>query len=442
MNLDPKLVQHIRGFGQPLGAEAYMFAPQTPEQINEIYELARKSGKSVSFVGSRRSYGSPMMTPDGIVISLESFNAIGPILDSTVQVGGGVTIEQLWRAIAPQGYWPKVVSGTAKVTIAGAVAMNIHGKNAFQMGNIGEQITALDLVCPNGQSSQGVGSMGLLGAITSATIKLQLIKSASLSVLAKVPRTWEEHFSCFHEMEATSDYMVGWVDMQHSSGRGLFHCANYSPYGAKLDSMQMHHGPLVGLLPRSEAWRVIRLLNRPGTIKWINAAKFASARLLNSDKRHLESLAEFNFLLDSIPGWERAYRTGLLQFQAFAPIDKALDIFRQLQTMQSQRKIVSTLGVLKQHKASPQILPYALDGFSLAMDFAHQDGLGQLCSDMADVVIDQGGRLYLAKDSTLTADQYQRSLPPGALAEFRRLKQQHDPDNLLQSIQSRHLGLT
>lgn len=442
MNLDPKLVQHIRGFGQPSGAEAYVFTPQTPEQINDLYELARKSGKSVSFVGSRRSYGSPMMTTDGIAISLESFDSIGPILDGAVQVGGGVTIEQLWRATVPQGYWPKVVSGTAKVTIAGALAMNIHGKNAFRVGNIGDQITAIDLVCPNGKSSQGVGSMGLLGAITSATIKLQPIESASLSVLAKVPRTWEEHFSHFNEMEATSDYMVGWVDMQHSSGRGLFHAANYSPHGAKLDSNQMHHGPLMGLLPRSEAWRLIRLLNRPRTVKWINAAKFASARSLNSDKRHLESLAEFNFLLDSIPGWERAYRTGLLQFQAFAPQEKALDLFRQLQTMQFRRKIVSTLGVLKQHRASPQILPYALDGFSLAMDFAHQDGLEQLCSDMADVVIDQGGRFYLAKDSTLTADQYQRSLPPGALDEFRMLKQQHDPDNLLQSIQSRHLGLT
>jgi len=385
-----------------------------------------------------------MMTSEGLVISLRNFDTIGPIEDDSVLVGGGVTLSQLWQAVAPLGYWPNVVSGTSKITVAGAIAMNIHGKNAFKLGNIGEHVSEISLVSPaqQGRDLDAIGSMGLFGAIVSARLDLQRIESASVSVTARAPRTWGEHLQLFDEFASQSDYMVSWVDLHHRAGRGLFHAAEYSNSGSPLTARQSRESPLFGVVPRDQAWLMLKALNNPALTKGLNAAKYLSGKILAGNKAHAQTLAEFNFLLDALPGWERAYANGLVQFQAFVPSERAESVFVELQDLQFRHRIVSSLGVLKKHRASPQVLPYAVYGYSLALDFGKTRGLELLCQEMAEAVIAGGGRFYLAKDSTLTADQYQRSLPDGAFAEFRQLKQKYDPENILQSIQSRHLGLT
>ena len=163
---------------------------------------------------------------------------------------------------------------------------------------------------------------------------------------------------------------------------------------------------------------MLKLLNRPSLTRILNAGKYFSARIVSGRNAHRQSLAEFNFLLDALPGWERAYPNGLLQLQAFLPKSSAESTFKELQRIQHERGIVSGLAVLKRHRESRQVLPYALDGFSLAMDFSRQVGLQELCDEMAEIVIGAGGRFYMAKDSTLSADQYRRSQSQEALDEF------------------------
>lgn len=448
-----KQMRHLAGFGQPRGADAYVFEPNTLDEFTELYSLARSSGRPVSFFGSRQSYGSPIVSPEGIAISLVNFCQVGEIENGLIEVAGGATLDQLWRSVLPQRFWPTVVSGTAQPTIAGAIAMNIHGKNAFKVGTFSESVVEFDLVSP-GHGVQTIrygtpefnavsGGAGLHGAVTRAVLKLQPITSGGLRVIARTPRSWEEQIECFEEFQSTADYMVSWVDM-FGSGRGQFHAASYAETSIGFDpDAQLRTKPVFGLVPRDQLWRIFRAFTNSTNARILNLGKDLASRLFHGKGNQIQTLAEFSFLLDSAPGWERAYNPdGLLQFQAFVPREAALACFNTLESLQRQVRIISTLGVLKLHRPTHMPLDYSVDGYSLALDFRRQPGLDALCERMTQEVLNHGGKFYLAKDSFLTRTQFETMHSAEKRAEFARWKDHYDPDHLIQSIQSRILGLT
>jgi len=466
MTADLNRMTHVTGFGLVTGADGYLYRPTNEDQIANILVLARNSGRQVTLRGAGRSYGDANIGSETILLDVSRMNQILHFdsAQGTIDCESGVTLEQIWRLVIEDGYWPPVVSGTMFPTLAGALAMNLHGKNAFQAGPIGNFVLEYDAVFPNGTRrtltpnsslfTKIISSAGLLGVITRVKLKLKKIQSGDLRVLPISTPNWQAQFDAFEEFNGQSDYMVSWIDCfarGENSGRGLFHTAWYLNDSTDApSSLRPEHQDLpdtiMGRFPKSTVWRHLKKLNnRPG-MRFTNWGKYLSAKLLGNGKPHPQSLVGFSFLLDYVPGWRKAYLPGgFIQVQTFVPKEHAQRVFAEQIRLQQEAKLESFLGVMKRHIPDPYLFSHGVDGYSLALDFkvttANKERVWKLAHDINDLVLAAGGRFYLAKDSTLRPEDFKQSLGDETFAEYARLKLELDPDAILTSDLAKRLLL-
>jgi decaprenylphospho-beta-D-ribofuranose 2-oxidase len=195
---------------------------------------------------------------------------------------------------------------------------------------------------------------------------------------------------------------------------------------------------VLGVVPKAVMWRVLRpFTNRPG-VRLINRAKYLSGSTVGNGAVYRQSLAEFNFLLDYVPGWKRIYRpAALIQHQSFVPAGDALDVYRNQLEAGQRCGMPAFLAVLKRHRPDAFLLSHAVNGFSLALDFPvverRREKLWAMVREMAEAVVEAGGRFYPAKDAVLPGELYRASFGDGQLEQFAELKNRFDPDRRLRS---------
>ncbi|MBX3113254.1 MAG: FAD-binding oxidoreductase [Fimbriimonadaceae bacterium] len=466
MTADLNRMTHVTGFGLVTGADSYLYRPTSEDEVADILELARRSGRQITLRGAGRSYGDANIGSETILLDISRMNQILHFdsAQGTIDCQAGVTLEQIWRHVIEDGYWPPVVSGTMFPTLAGALGMNLHGKNAFQAGPIGNFVLEYDVVFPNGTRrtlnqnsplfSKIISSAGLLGVITRVKLKLKKIQSGDLRVLPISVPNWQAQFAAFEEFNGQADYMVSWIDCfakGEKAGRGLFHTAWYLDDASDAPlSLRPEHQDLpdtiLGRFPKSTVWRYLKKLNnRPG-MKFTNWGKYLSAKLLGNGKPHPQSLVGFSFLLDYVPGWRKAYLPGgFIQIQTFVPKEHAPRVFAEQLRLQQEAKLESFLGVMKRHIPDQFLFSHGVDGYSLALDFkvtkSNKERVWQLAHAINDLVLTAGGKFYLAKDSTLRPEDFKQSLGDEAFAEYARLKLELDPDAILTSDLAKRLLL-
>jgi len=467
--LPPERIARVCGFGMIACGDGYLFQPSHAEEILQVFDMARSTGRKIVLRGSGLSYGDANIAPEQIVLDCSHMNRILSWDRETglLECEAGVTIEQMWRHVLPDGWWPPVVSGTMFPTLAGALAMNIHGKNAFEVGCLGEHVLSIEVLLPSGgkvslhgtqvnrdglQLADLVSSAGLLGVITRATVQMKRVSSGLLQVTPALCRNWSEQFDAFNRFQELSDYMVSWVDSfsgGSGAGRGLFHAATYIDGPAQTLRPESQDLPpnILGLFPKSEVWKVLRHLNRRGRMRMLNGLKHHLSRW--QSKPYQQSLVEFSFLLDYVPNWRNAYLPGgFIQYQSFIPREHAHSVFAEQLAMSRAERMEPFLGVMKRHRPDrlPFLFSHAVDGYSLALDFKAPDAgwpkLQALCQRMNDLVLQAGGRFYFAKDSTLRPEDSRVYLGSETLARYSALKEQCDPEALLTSALAERLGLT
>jgi len=465
--LPPERIARLTGYGFTAAADGYLYRPTSVDEIREVLALARECGRKVTLRGAGRSYGDANVGAECVVIDVSRFRQILSWDPATGEIDceSGVTIEDLWRHVLEDGYWPPVVSGTMFPTLAGALGMNIHGKNNFCAGTLGEHVLEMDVVLANGELITlaprselffaVISGFGSLGVITRVKMKMKKVHSGDLRVLALAPASWDEEFSIFEEFEHQSDYMVTWIDCfgrgKHA-GRGAFHVAWYDsggPTGFDATLRPEHQDlpdTIMGVVPKSMVWRVLKMFcNRTG-MHLMNWAKYKAGRVLGNGKNHLQSLVAFSFLLDYVPNWRNAYLPGgFIQYQSFVPKEKAREVFAKQVELQQKAHLESYLAVMKRHRPDKFLFSHAVDGYSLALDFKvtrrNRARLTKLCHDMNDLVLAAGGRFYFAKDSTLRPSDVRAYMGDEALAKYRAIKQSLDPDGLFTSDLMRRLEL-
>lgn len=373
--------------------------------------------------------------------------------DSTsgvVRCETGVTLEQLWHTVLPDGWWPPVVSGTMTTTLGGCLGANIHGKNNFRMGTIGEHVLEFTAILPTGAEITCtpkknadlfysiIGGLGMLGVITTVTLQMKKVDSGLLEVHAWPTRTLEEQLRILEEEAPNYDYIVGWLDTI-TVGHGQIHAANYihdDPDPAKMQiSYQALPDRLFGVMPKSLLHYFLTPFMNNFGVWGINTAKYVA-----SLRRHTfrQSHAEFHFLLDYVPLWELSYgRNGLIQYQSFLPKETALPTWTEMLALAKKRGLPSYLGVSKRHRPDKFLLSHAVDGFSLALDFKVTDrnraGLSALLSEFDRMALDAGGRFYFAKNSETSPETTRGFLGEETIEKFKKLKKRTDPDGLLES---------
>lgn len=456
-------LRRLTGFGMGSASDGYVFRPTHADEIQEILSLARRLGRPIVLRGAGRSYGDANIGHECIVLDLTRMRRIleWDREQGVIVAEAGATIEDVWRYTLDDGYWPPVVSGTMYPTVGGALAMNIHGKNNFKVGTLGDNTLWIDVLFPNGTESRHtpddprfhevISSAGLLGIILRVALRLKAVASSNLQVTARPCANWRAQFECFQSGQDHADYMVSWVDCfgrGRGAGRGLFHSAAYAD-GAHRPQL---FGPdqdlpdtILGLLPKSVVWRALRVFNRRQGMRLINALKYASGARQGVHGPFAQSLVAFSFLLDYVPNWRQAYPHGFIQYQSFVPKERAAEVFGEQVARQQSERLESYLGVLKRHRPDRFLFSHGVDGYSLALDFKitprSWPRLQAMCRQMNQEVLAAGGRFYLAKDSTLTGEEFQRSLGE-AYPRYQALKAELDPEGILTSDLGRRLGLS
>lgn len=454
-----KTFTQLENFGHSLSAPAYLIKPASNEEIYSAFQTAKKMGLTVTARGAGRSYNDAALTGGGIVLDMRGMNAITSWDNSTglITAQPGTTLEQLWQKVEPDGWWPPVVSGTMKTTLGGCLSANIHGKNNFKMGTIGEHVVEFTAILPTGAEitctpkknadlfHAMISGLGMLGIFTSVTMQMKRLHSGLLTVDAWPVQNLHGQLSSLLDGAPNYDYIVGWMDCIASGkslGRGQIHAARYLHEGEDpnpRETMQIKNQILppriFGVFPKSLLhYFMSPFMNNFGT--WgINTAKYIASLRKHTFR---QSHAGFHFLLDYVPNWEFSYgRSGLIQYQSFIPKETAEAAWTEMLKLSHKYGLPSYLGVTKRHRPDKFLLTHALDGFSLAMDFKVTDKnrmrLGAMLQEFDKIVLQAGGRFYFAKNSETTAETAKSFYGEETIAKFKKLKKRCDPNGLLES---------
>lgn len=410
--------------------------------------------------GLGRSYGAAAQNAGGLVLMMdESADVRGPdmLLDPAsgiLDVSAGVSLDAILRYSVPRGWFVPVTPGTRFVTVGGAIASDIHGKNHHVDGSFGQHVLSMTVMLADGSEVElspndrpewfwaTVGGMGLTGVILRARVQLLGIESSRMRVeTQRLP-----NFDAVCEaMGADGDddayrYSVCWVDLLATGsamGRGVLTRGDHASSTEVGGEDPLAYDPRARL--KAPGWVPNGLLNK-ASIKAFNEMWFRRAPSTRSVD--LESIPAFFHPLDGVRDWNHLYGTkGFIQYQFIVPLE-CIDVLRRVIGTFSEAGVASFLAVLKRmgpHNAAPMSFP--TEGWTLTLDIpAGLKGLAELLAKVDAQVLDAGGRHYLAKDSHVSPAAVRRGYP--RLEEWRGVRDQMDPIGRWKSDLSRRLGLT
>jgi decaprenylphospho-beta-D-ribofuranose 2-oxidase len=456
----------LTGWGLRNVAHAPVVTPTSVDALAQALATAAGERHTVCLRAGGGSYGDAALLDGALTLDSSALDQIlaWDAATGVVTVEPGVTVERLWRRILPDGWRPAVVPGRGAVTMAGAAAANIHGKNNWRVGTFGDHVLSFDLALPSGERmtcsrtshpdlfAAAIGGMGLVGAFTSLTMQTTRVASGLVAERQTAHASLAALLAAFEAAKGSATDLVGWVDTSARGaalGRGLLGegrelAPGEDPHAAETLRTAWEQWPslparLLRALPAPVIPTLARPLTRPAGVRLANRAQWRRGSRASTGHWRRIGYPAANFPLDVIPNWRDTYRPGgLIQQQAFIPAAAAAAAFTQLLTRAQAAGHTPSLGVLKAQRAADDFtLSYLVDGYSLALDFPvlrrSETDLLKLMHTLNDITLDYGGRLYFAKDSTATAEQVARMLPPANLAQFAALKAQVDPHETLQS---------
>jgi FAD/FMN-containing dehydrogenase len=370
--------------------------------------------------GNGRSYGDVCLNEGGVLFDmrgLERFIAFDPVT-GVLSCEAGVLLGEISKVTLPRGWFLPVTPGTKFVTLGGAVANDVHGKNHHRYGSFGNHVLSFELLRSDGARllcspeenadlfAATIGGLGLTGVVTQVSLQLRPVASPFIAGQSIKFGNLDEFFHLSAQSDANYEYTVAWVDCLSSGkdlGRGHF--------------MRGNHTFRHGRLPRSSSLGMpftppFSLVNGL-SLKPFNAAYFH--RQITPVAERLWHNDAFFYPLDGIRNWNRLYGPkGFLQFQCVIPRAQQRDGIAALLREISRSKLGSFLSVLKLFgdKVSPGLMSFPMPGASLALDFPIAGPQTFALLDRLDAIVsDTGGRLYPAKDARMSPDFFQKSFP-------------------------------
>ncbi len=444
----------LTGWGRIAPTVADLAAPASAAEAAAL--LARPGGGAIPR-GLGRSYNNAAQSAGGLVISTSGLNQIISLDPATgvVVAEAGVSLEQLMVAGLPHGWFVPVSPGTRQVTVGGAIAADVHGKNHHVAGSFASHVTSFDILAPEQAEPHTVtpegdpelfwataGGMGLTGFITRATIQLKRVATSLVAVDTIKTRDIDETMAVLAEHDKKYGYTVAWSDDLATGGhlgRSIITSGDFATLddlndGQRADPFAFDPRARLAAPPAFPPG----LMNRY-SIRLANAAWYAKAP--RHREHELQTISQFFHPLDGIRNWNRVYGPGgFRQYQYVLPFGAEAAVRKSFE-MVSAHRAPSFVTVLKRFgQADPGLLSFPAPGWTLALDFpARTPGLGPLLDQLDKLVVGSGGRVYLAKDSRVSAATLEQMYP--RLDEFRKLRGELDPRGILASDLSRRLGL-
>ena len=438
----------VRGWGGGDGVSALLLRPASADALRTALAVRRSPAGARAHIaatgavarGMGRSYGDAAQLSGGLVLDTTLLR--GFRLDeghATVTAEAGVTIGELLHTLVPAGWMLPVVPGTQHVTVGGAIASDIHGKNHSAAGTFGRHVNALGLLAAGGEvlelqpgSDQGlfestVGGMGLTGVILWARIGLTPVQGPLLSVDTDCVEGLDDALALL--AGAGGPYRVAWLDLLGSrTGRAIITRAEHISDAAG-PRARVRGATVSARATVPERWPGGMLA--PSTVRAFNEVRFRRAPRRRRGRP--EALGAHMFPLDSLDAWPRLYgRRGLVQYQFVLPLGQDQVLHSVIERLRRAR-VPCFLAVLKDLGAANEApLSFPLAGWTLALDLprvAH--GLDAALDRCDELVAAAGGRVYLTKDSRLRPEALRAMYP--RLQEWRAVRDRADPERLWRS---------
>lgn len=446
--------RRISGWGNFPVEECQLYRPEKPGDLRAIIA----GGNGVPDVISRglgRSYGDAALNRGSGVILHTRLNRF---IDFDPQAGlleceAGVSLAEILEVFLPRGFFPPVTPGTKFVTVGGAIAADVHGKNHHQDGSIGPFISDFQLQTANGevltcsrdQNADAFratfGGMGLTGAILSARLRLRAVESAWINVDYQRAANLDQALESFSSGDARYQYSVAWIDCLAGGaklGRSVLMRGNHAAAGDLPESLRSNPLKIRAKRKRSVPFNMPGFALNSLSVRAFNAAFYKK----HKDGRKLIDYDSFFYPLDSTLHWNRMYgKRGFVQYQAAFPAATSRAGLVELLEKLSASKRASFLAVLKTFgPAGEGLLSFPIPGQTLALDLPNTGpDLHDFLRALDEIVLKHGGRVYLAKDACLSPAAFRQMYPN--LDEFRRIKRQLDPSGRFNSSLAKRLEI-
>lgn len=441
---EPGAAMQLQGWGRvaPVAAAAHR-----PERLRDAAPIVMGAGaRGLIAHGAGRSYGDAALNEGGDVLLTRRLDRMVSFDDATgtLVAEAGVTIDDLLRVFLPRGWTPPVSPGTAHVTLGGALANDVHGKNHDRDGGFADHVQWFDLMTATGEVRRiypsddlfaaTAGGIGLSGIVLRLCFALKKTTAPAFVVREDRMGSLDDFLSAFNGRAREAGYSVGWVDTLAKGGklgRGILETAELAPIGRPFIPDRMKGLAVPVDLPGF-------VLN-PVSVAAFNTLYFH--RIPAAGRERIIAFRRFLFPLDALSGWNRMYgKRGFRQFQCVLADGEAATGIRKLLDAISAARSSSFLAVLKTLGGEGKgHLSFPMRGVTLAVDFPNRPDAPDLLHRLERIVLDHGGRVYLAKDSALSAEGFAQMYP--RLSEFRRVLAEVDPKGRFQSDMARRLRI-
>lgn len=405
----------------------YPLFKQIPINCNSKYELseklnfAKKNFGTTLPYGSGLSYGDSCLAASDHVIHTKSFDKYISFdsKNGLLRAESGVTFEEIISLILPHGWFLPVTPGTKYITLGGAIANDIHGKNHHQKGSFGLFVKEFSLLrsdlgrikCSPSENieyfNSTIGGLGLTGIIEWVEIKLTPILSSQVECFKKVFYNLDEFFALSEKLDKKYEFCVSWVDCSAKGanlGRGVYIAGNFSKNGVLNTSNKkkftMPFNPPFSLINKYST----KIFNQ---LYWFKNS--------SNEKKYNMSYDSFFYPLDSVLGWNKLYGPrGFQQYQCVIPEINAKEGIHQILDLVSRSGKGSFLAVIKRFGSipSPGLLSFPIEGITLSLDFPNTDKLSSnLFKNIDSILQSFGGRIYPAKDAHMSSKDFKSSYP-------------------------------
>jgi decaprenylphospho-beta-D-ribofuranose 2-oxidase len=439
--------QVMTGFGRIGGSESTVIGMPSVGRLQEL--IAARPPAGLIARGRGLSYGDAALNRDGIVVTPVTAAAVGLDQDrQTVTATASTTFAQILSRIVPAGFILPVLPGTGQLTVGGAIAADVHGKNHRQAGSLSAWVERVELLDGTGEVRQlslvsdplglraTVGGMGLTGVVLSATIRLRRIETSTIHVVSRRAVDLDAALSMLEA--TTAQYSVAWIDAAapgRSLGRGVVEQADHALRAD--ESGTRHELSYRQRRPRRVPATPVPLVT-PLAARALGSLRFAAAA---RERSGLADLATFFHPLDALQGWSRALGPhGLVQYQCVVPLG-AEAVLADVLALVQRHRCASVRSTLRRFGiASGGPLSFPLAGWCLAVDMpAGQGQLSALLTRLDMRVAEAGGRIYLSEDTRL--GQYAFESMYRELPDWQAVRARLDPRGVFQSDLGRRLSL-
>ncbi len=417
--------------------------------------LKALSASGVVARGLGRSYNDAAQLSGGSFIDATIWNQVLHFgsASGTLKIEAGATLDQIMREFASAGFFVPVTPGTRHVTVGGAIACDVHGKNHHKDGSFTDHVVSLDLATPSGVVTLSreeneklfyatCGGMGLTGVILNATLQLIPVESVYMKVDTNRTRNIDEVMSLMEDEDHKYRYSVAWIDSLArgaSLGRAVLTRGDH----ARLDELsgQQLKDPL--------EFKPKTLFSAPdifpsGILNSVTIRVFNELWYRKAPRKEVGAIhhaASFFHPLDSVDNWNRIYGpNGFVQYQFVVPFGKE-DVIKDSLELLSRKRAGSFLTVLKRFGSSNNgLMSFPMEGWTLALDLPiGAASLPGLFDQLDAMVMEAGGRVYLAKDARVSKSHLNEMYRQ--IDEFREIVNSIDPSRIIKSDLSRRLGI-